>query len=266
MKEDVTRLGRYWDSIAHLYNDAVNIVTDDFHYGPLVPGDRQLGLLPDSVDGLRCLEIGAGAGQNSIYLAKKGAECIATDISDKQLEFGRQIAVAEGVDVDFDCVSMEELSAEKYGSFDLIHTSYAITFSLTPAEVVRNWSDMLNEGGTLMLSTGHPLFTGEWLDLDGESGLFITDYFRPQPDVRYDDAGNERIRSNFYSISDMSEWFHSAGLVIERILEPEPIDISGMSESQITESVPYSSKGWSEYYEQLKHVPGLIIFKCRKFC
>lgn len=256
--------GEYWDSIADVYNDAVSITTNDFHYGPLVPGDSDIGLLPKEIRGLQCLEIGAGAGQNSIFLAKKGAQCLATDISDQQLDYGRKLAGKEGVEVDFLCASMEDLSVEQHGEFDLIHSSYAITFSKNPAETIVNWAKMLKPGGSLILSTGHPLFTGEWLELDGEQGLFISDYFQPVPDIRYDDNGNERIRSNFYSISTMTDWFYNAGLVIERILEPEPMKLEKIAEDERRDKIPYYSNGWSEYYQQLLYIPGVIIFKCRK--
>ncbi len=264
MKKDVKHLGDYWDSIANIYNDAVTISLDEFHYGPLVPGDSVLKLLPSELNGKRCLEVGAGAGQNSIYLAKNGASCIATDISDKQLEYGRIISDEENVDVEFKCASMEELNLEEYGEFDLIHSSYAITFSPCPQDVISHLSKMLKPGGTLLISTGHPLFTGEWLELDGEDGLFLTNYFEPEPDVRLDDDENERVRSNFYPISEMADWMFNAGLVIERIQEPKPLAIERMSPAQIKNNVPYSSKGWCEYYPQLKNVPALVIFKCRK--
>lgn len=264
MNNNVQHLGQYWDSIADIYNDAVSITTKDFHYGPLVPGDSDLGLLPAQLNGARCLEIGAGAGHNSIFLAKAGASCLATDISNKQLDHGRKIAASEKVEVEFSCIAMEELSLAKHGSFDLIHSSYAITFSLEPGKVIGNWAEMLKPGGTLIISTGHPLFTGEWLNLDDEQGLFLTNYFQPQPDIRYDENDEERVRSNFHSISTMSEWFYNAGLVVERILEPEPINIDAIPKAQRTSQVPYYSNGWAEYHEQLKSIPGLIIFKCRK--
>jgi len=264
MDKNIEDLGQYWDSIADVYNDAVSITTNDFHYGPLVPGDSSLGLLPENVAGLRCLEIGAGAGQNSIYLAKNGAKCLATDISDQQLSHGRALAAKENVEVEFLCAAMEDLSVEEHGTFDLIHSSYAITFSHEPARIIATWAKMLKPGGSLVLSTGHPLFSGEWLELDGEQGLFIGDYFQPVPDIRYDENDNERIRSNFYSISTMTDWFFKAGLVVERILEPEPMNLGEIPVDVRRDKIPYYSNGWSEYYQQLQYVPGLIVFKCRK--
>lgn len=264
MDKQLQKIGAYWDSISDIYMDAVSITTNDFHYGPLVYGDSKLRLLPSDLVGISCLEIGAGAGQNSIYLAKQGASCLATDISNKQIMHGSELAKAEKVDVEFKCVAMEDINLESYGMFDFIHSSYAITFTEDPSEVVANLSRMLKPGGVFLLSTGHPLFTGEWLEIDGDNGLFLTNYFEPVPDIRYDENDNERIRSNFYSINDMSNWFYNAGLMIERVLEPEPININEIPEAERREKIPYYSNGWAEYYEQLKFVPAIIVFKCRK--
>ena len=71
---------QYWNIIADEYQDVTHISVDDFHYGPLLPGDRALGLIPPLDPGARCLELACGAGQNSLYLASAyGADCVAID-------------------------------------------------------------------------------------------------------------------------------------------------------------------------------------------
>ena len=72
---------QYWEEIAAAYQTETVISTDDFHYGPLIAGDSTLKLLPETLEGLDCLEVGCGGAQNSIYLAKHGANCTAVDIS-----------------------------------------------------------------------------------------------------------------------------------------------------------------------------------------
>jgi hypothetical protein len=47
-KADISSTRDYWDSIAENYHVAINITLDDFHYGPLVPGDSKLKLLPET--------------------------------------------------------------------------------------------------------------------------------------------------------------------------------------------------------------------------
>ncbi|MCC7299606.1 MAG: class I SAM-dependent methyltransferase, partial [Verrucomicrobia bacterium] len=230
---------RYWNDLAELYQKETRISTDDFHYGPLLPGDSTLRLLPGDLcrpdvpvrrlparlrqssgvartsDFIRCLEIGCGAGQNSIFLAKQGARCVAIDISEEQLAHGRKLAAAEKVEVDFRRASMDAMG--DLGQFDLIHSTYALPFSADPAKVIASVSAMLKPGGIFLLTTGHPLYAGEWLDIgEGEDGLFLPDYFRPAPDVRMSLDDKTMSAAHYWPVSTVAEWLFSAGLAIER--------------------------------------------------
>jgi SAM-dependent methyltransferase len=258
---------RYWDDLAALYQKETRISTGDFHYGPLLPGDSILRLLPTLGTSLHSLEIGCGAGQNSIFLAKQGAQCVATDISEKQLAHGRRLAAAENAEVDFRRISMDSLRegllAER--SFDFIHSTYALPFSADPQKVIADAAAMLVPGGTLLLTTGHPLYAGEWLDIgDNEDGLFLPDYFRPEPDVRMSLDDKTMSAAHYWPISAISEWIHSAGLVIDRLLEPAPMPIPEMSEAEIRAQVPYESADWRALYPQLARIPVVVIFRCIK--
>ncbi|HPR83633.1 MAG TPA: methyltransferase domain-containing protein, partial [Pontiellaceae bacterium] len=250
---------RYWDDLAELYQRETRISTDDFHYGPLLPGDSTLRLLPVA-GGLRALEIGCGAGQNSIFLAKQGAQCVAIDISEAQLAHGRKLAAAENVSVDFRRISMDAMG--DLGKFDLIHSSYALPFSADPQKVIAAVAARLKPGGTFLLTTGHPLYAGEWLDIgDGEDGLFLPDYFRPEPDVRMSLDDKTMSAAHYWPISTLTEWIHSAGLTIVRLLEPAPMPIPEMSEAEIRANVPYDSPGWRELYSQLARIPVVLVLK-----
>ena len=254
---------RYWDDLTELYQRETRISTDDFHYGPLLPGDSTLRLLPNIGNFSQCLEVGCGAGQNSIFLARQGARCIAIDISEEQLAHGRKLAAAEKVEVDFRRVSMDAMN--HLGSFDLIHSTYALPFSANPAKVIADAAVMLKPGGTFLLTTGHPLYAGEWLDIgDSEDGLFLPDYFRPEPDVRMSLDDKTMSAAQTWPVSTLAEWIHAAGLVVERLLEPAPMPLPDMSEAEIRTKVPYESADWRALYPQLARIPVVMIFKCRR--
>ena len=297
---------RYWDDLADLYQKETRISTHDFHYGPLLPGDSTLQLLPSFAKAsedkptigknFQTLEIGCGAGQNSIFLAKQDAQCVAIDISEEQLAHGRKLAAKEKVEVDFRCVSMDSLEDLQHpprpagtppqegineaplhgrggqsdamaeaGLFDLIHSSYALPFSAAPAKVIADSAALLKPGGTLLLTTGHPLYAGEWLDIgDGEDGVFLPDYFRPEPDVRMAMDDQTMNAAQYWPISQIAEWMHAAGLTIERLFEPAPLPIPKMSEAEILAKVPYDSQDWRALYNQLARIPVVVIFKCQK--
>lgn len=247
---------QYWDGVSDLYNDLTKISTDDFHYGPLIPGDKSLKLLPEDLQGVRSLEIGCGAAQNSIYLAKLGAECTAFDISGSQIKHAISLRDSENVDIDLIATSMDAPDRIN-GLFDLIHSVYALSFSKNPYAVIEFAAKHLTQDGTFIFSTGHPLAQYEWLELDSDIGLFVPNYYNMLPDVRYDDAGEEEVRSNFYTISEISDWIYKSGLVIERILEPK-VELDKIDDA------PYYSDSWYETRDMFAAIPVVAIFVCRK--
>ncbi len=251
----------YWDALADEYQASTRISTDDFHFGPLLPGNRELRVLPRDVASRTCLEIGCGGGQNSIYLAKQGARCTAIDISEQQLVHGRRLAATANVEVTFECRDMEKLADRGLGTFDLIHSTHALPFTACPERVVANAADMLGASGMMVLTLSHPVFAGEWLEVDGEgAGLFLRDYFHPAADVRFTGGGDSFIQSCAHPIGTTIDWLIQAGLAVESVLEPEPLPIPTMTKTAILERVPYDSAAWRELYEQIAHVPVVVIF------
>ena len=211
---------QYWEEIAAAYQAETVISTDDFHYGPLIAGDSTLKLLPETLEGLDCLEVGCGGAQNSIYLAKHGANCTAVDVSAKQLRFACQLARHCDVDVSFLRADMEKMPLPEGELYDVVHSCHAIAFAADQRHAVHAMAERVKPGGMLILSTVHPLSGGEWVDLEDEDGLLLKDYFRPTAETRELVDGGEAV-SRAYPIGVMTDWIRETGLVLERILEPE---------------------------------------------
>lgn len=253
----------YWDAIAADYAQRVHITLDDFHYGPLVPGDAALGLLPRDMSGTRCLEVGCGAAQNSIYLAGRGARCHALDVSERLIEQGRVLADAKGVEITFICHPMETLSAAVSPTFDLVHSVYALPFTDSPGDVVMQAAALLAPGGQMLLSAAHPLFNHEWLEIDGEGmGLFVKDYFHPPSETGAAGAGT--VASRAWTLEELASWTHAAGLRIRRIHEPRALPVTDMSPGDIASSVPYWSQDWIALAPELRHIPPCVILDAVK--
>lgn len=260
---------RYWDATADLYQRETRISTRDFHYGPLLPGDGELGLLPDPLPGLRCLEVGCGAGQNSIFLASRGAVCTALDVSEGMLRHGRNLAEQAGVEIDFREVNMDRLTGEDLGGmgpggFDLVHSIYALPFASDPAGVVKACAELLAPGGCLLFATGHPVYAGEWAETEDEAGLFLQSYFDPADDLRSPGEGHEGAVARTCPISEVTDWIRDAGLGLDRFLEPRPLPIPIMTEEEICARVPYESDEWRALYEVLAAIPIVAVFRCLK--
>ena len=195
---------QYWEEIADAYQAETVISTDDFHYGPLIAGDSELGLLPKTLSGLECLEIGCGGAQNSIFLAKHGANCTAIDISAKQLRFAKQLARLAGVDISFLRADMEKIPLLEGEQFDIVHSCHAIAFAEDQRHAIHVMAERVKPDGMLVLSTVHPLSGGEWVDLEDEDGLLLKDYFSPMSETRELADGGEAV-SRAYPIGVMTD-------------------------------------------------------------
>jgi SAM-dependent methyltransferase len=250
-----------WDGMADLYQATTAISVDDVHYGPLGPGERELGLL-DEVRGSRVLELACGAAQNSIALAKQGAFVTAMDISNKQLRHARRLAAREGVGVDLLRGDMESLRMFRDGIFDLVLSSFGWEYVPDLGQCLEECSRVMAVGGTLIVCTVHPLAAFEW---DEESqDLRVFDYFRlpvevwPEPE-----HGQEEGATFFHTIEEVFSLLTASGFAVEQILEPSPYPITEMSESELR-TVPYRGEDWERQYERMSRVPFTIIYTARK--
>lgn len=256
---------QYWDELAGDYQEANRISVDDFHYGPLLAGDREIGLLPGDLSGLRSLEIGSGAGQNSLYLASRGADAIALDVSEEQLNHGRGLADQLDRVVSFQAADMDQFAALELGTFDIIHSTYALPFSTDPAALIKSCADHLKPGGTLLITTAHPLFAFDWMEFDNdEIGLFVLNYFHPPTDARTMTQSQAMSCARNWPISEILSWFIDAGLNITAVKEPQPLPIPTMSEEEVATRVPYFSEGWCEHFEEMQRVPVVLVIRAVK--
>lgn len=245
---------QYWDEIADDYQRLTRIATDDFHFGPLLPGNRKLGILPEITPETHCLELGCGAAQNSIYLASTGAHCTAVDISTEQIRHATRLAEKSTLSLDLHCASLDEPASWPKGTFDLVHSVYALPFLSEPEAFVKAAANCVNPGGTFLLVTQHPVFAAEWLELEEEEmGLFLPSYFNPADDLRQT-QDDQIIGSSSYPISTVSKWIHDAGLRDLQLWEPEPLP-----EAEL-ERAPYHSPAWIEQYPKLVCAPVSVIY------
>ena len=264
----------YWDALSDDYQRITRIDPGDFHYGPQIPGESRLRLLPPLRPGMRALEIGCGAAQNSLWLARQGLDCTALDISAAHLRHARALAERAGLALSLVEAPLEDLPRRVRGPFELVHSSHALEFASDPAATLRDAAALLAPGGHLVVSTVHPLYNGDWIggaeadddpdagfavaDEDGNEvrGLFLTNYFSPPDDIRRDERGRPTVVSRAYPVSRWFDWLREAGLRVERIAEPPAVPAG--------ETPPYTSDAWAERDGELDAIPGTIILVAAK--
>lgn len=68
----------------------------------------------------RVLELGCGPGRNAVYMALKGCEVDALDLSTNAIEWAKETAREEGVNIDFHCISLFDFKFQPH-SYDFIY-------------------------------------------------------------------------------------------------------------------------------------------------
>ena len=258
-----------WNIISKSYQERYSIKTNKFYWGPLCDSEKIDKLLGE-IESKNILELGSGAGQNSIYLAKKGAITTAFDISEQQLSYGKKIAEKESVDVRFVRGNYE--TVENFfepNTFDLIVSAYALQYCMTVKsldEVMRQAYKLLKPKSTLMFSVDHPVRDhGYW---NKEDVFTLDNYFdRSNKEWKYEFPENgvsAEMTGSFKTVSDYIMSAVKAGFVIENVLEPEPITEEAANNFATKSRYIDNPKENPFSYEHLRRIPGTLIIKGSK--
>jgi ubiquinone/menaquinone biosynthesis C-methylase UbiE len=240
-----------WNEISPYYQAENRIPTDFVHYGPHCPNEDQLQLIGD-VKGKRVLEVGCGGGQCSIAFARRGAVATGMDLSDKQVEFARDLAKAEGVQATFAQGSAEDLSAIPDGSQEVVFSAYALQYVEHIDRCFGEVARVLKPGGLFVFSLDHPF----WYCVAEADMRIVFSYF----DTVYwydweqkDMPTRPKVTQFQRTVGDWFRFLRGASFEVLDIIEPEPVEEG-------------SGQDWGEYYspERQKMVPATIIWKARK--
>jgi SAM-dependent methyltransferase len=243
-----------WDAVSPWYQKQHAIPTHSAHYGPWAPLENDLQLL-GPVQGLRILEVGCGGGQCAIAFARQGATVAGLDLSDVQLTYARSLAADEGVDIAFVQGSADDLSGFASGAWDVVFSAYAFQYVAEAATALRECARVLAPGGRLVFSLDHP-FRDCFFDAEEEYDTTIyasRSYFDSTP-MRwtFGDTGVPMV-SYHHTIGAWVTMLGDAGLVLRRLLEPEP------PAAMLDEIWPMD-----DALSALRSVPPTIIFLAQK--
>ena len=273
----------WWDAEAGAYYAEHGSFLGDAElvWGPEGWCESELGLLGPaaSLAGRRVLEIGAGAGQGSRWVAGQGGQVVATDLSAGMIRKGRELDRGAGSsppasvshpngelltsapsvihpngELLTDPVPFAQCDALALpfgeGTFDLVFTAYgAVPFVADSARLMGEVARVLRPGGRFVFSTTHPV---RWAFPDdaGEGGLTVTQsYFDRTPYVEADSDGEATYVEHHRTLGDRVRELVAAGLVLVDLVEPEWPPRNGDTWG-----------GWSPLRGRL--FPGTAIFVC----
>ena len=179
--------------------------------------EADLQVLGD-VKGKDILELGCGAAQWSIALAKAGARPVGLDLSDRQLEHARTLMARAGVDFPLVHASAEQVPLPD-ATFDVVFCDYgAMTFS-DPYRTVPEVARLLRAGGLFAFTHSSPILSITWAaDAERAGDRLIADYFGMHQ-FDYDDSVDFNL--------GYGEWialFHREGFELLDLIETRPAE------------------------------------------
>jgi len=242
----------------------MRIPTYDVYWGEFVASESRLGIL-GNVKGKRILEIGCGAAQNSIALAKWGAQVCGIDLSRRQILYGKELSKGDMVQVGLIVGDMERLPF-KDETFDIVTTAisllYAPDLNATVAEVNR----VLARDGCFTFSATHPIADGgRLIRVRGKSAVAVTNYFKRRILHWVDklpDGSRVRMHSYYRTLQDYFGALAENGFVVERYVELERLQRKALHALDLDDLK--KRRNARQLYRFMKEVPYWFVLKARK--
>lgn len=220
---------------------------DAVTYGPDIGTEDDFRLLGGNLAGKRVLELGCGAGQNLVAMAKQGAHAIGLDFSAEQLAGARRLAERDGVKVELHKGDLAELVFLRAESIDVVFSAYALGLVTDLNRVFRQAHRVLKQGAAMVFSMPHP--ASHLIDDDDPvQPLLIRRSYFDRTGVNYDWEGLP-LAAHHHTISDLFTGLGRANFRVDTVLEPEPLADG-----------PRSAH-WREAY---KWVPRTLVLRARK--
>lgn len=201
--------------------------------------DEELELLGD-LHGRRLVHLQCNSGQDSLCLARRGAEVTGVDLSDEAIAFATRLSADSAIAASFvraELLSWLHTTPER---FDLAFCSYGAVGWLPDIEVwARGVARILAPGGRLVYVEFHPLVwsIGETFRLDRDDYFATAPFIEPVGDyvadsadalgARADDDGEDPVPlpndipapSWQWTVADVLDAIAQAGLRIEHVRE-----------------------------------------------
>jgi ubiquinone/menaquinone biosynthesis C-methylase UbiE len=126
--------------------DVEGIQVRDYFEACTAPENRYILQHLGDVSGKKLLDLGCGAGENSVYFAKKGAICIASDYSQGMVEVALNLAEKNNVQIEGAIVNAMAIDFAD-NSFDIVYAANLLHHLPDPKTCIQEMHRILKPGG-----------------------------------------------------------------------------------------------------------------------
>lgn len=177
MDSTLDQLRRSWNHATRNHNAHKGDQAQFLREGGDTLFSEELALLGD-LAGKRVVHLQCNAGQDTLCLARRGAEITGVDLSDEAVRFAQQLSEGSGIAARFIEAEVVGWLTHTEERFDVAFTSYGTTGWLQDLDAwARGVARVLKPGGVLVYVEFHPL---RW-SFDDALGLTKDDYFETRP-------------------------------------------------------------------------------------
>lgn len=261
---DSDEVRRVWNTNA-AYWDARMGEGNDFHLRLLLPVlDRLLGLRPRE----RVLEIACGNGQLARWMVERGADVVATDLSDELIALAEKRTVKARDRIDYRVVDASDpagLRALESGEYDAVVCNMALMDMARIDPLASSVPNLLKPRGRFVFSVTHPCFNrgdtsrvARWSDEGGVVqemiGVEIHQYLTPRTVEGLAILGQPVAQPYFERpLSRLLAPFLKEGLAVDALEEPS-----------FPEDPPESLRApqpWFSWSKSLREIPAALIVR-----
>ncbi len=130
--------------------------TEEVEFGPGFPSGSARRLIGD-VDGKRVLELGSGAGNSSVAMARAGAKVIAVEPDAAQIDLARELCAQHEVRIEQHHSELADLAFLRADGFDLAVSCYELSRVGDIDRVFRQVHRILRPEAVFVFSLPHPI-------------------------------------------------------------------------------------------------------------
>ncbi|MBP8823109.1 MAG: class I SAM-dependent methyltransferase [Flavobacteriales bacterium] len=212
----------------------------------------ELELLGD-VRGQRILHLQCHFGQDTLSLARMGADVTGLDLADAAIGEARNLAARMGLHASFITANVLDFHPQLAGGFDIVFTSYGVLGWLPElGSWARNITRYLKPGGKLVLVEFHPAV---WM-FDNELLKVTWSYFNRQL-IEEAEQGTYADASAAINLTSHS-WNHAIADTITALLDAGlHILHLGEGDGSPHDCFPNTVQGTDGLY-RIKHMEGLL--------